>query len=166
VTEPISSPEYWRQRLELARAGHLHHAIFKTPLANWQAIEAKHRTILARTIQPTDSVLDAGCGWGRLLTLMPETWKGRYLGVDLSPDFIKLARQAHFHRSFVVGDLRSLNFIPDGEVYDFAILISIRPMVRRNMGDDAWQQMEAELRRVAKKLLFLEYDSADDGEIA
>jgi hypothetical protein len=62
--EPIWDATYWRRRLELAQAGHLHHSVFRCPLDRWLAIEAKHREILARTINPTDSILDAGCGWG------------------------------------------------------------------------------------------------------
>jgi hypothetical protein len=85
--------------------------------------------------------------------------------VDLSPDFVGLARQQYPERRFMVGDLRDLSFIPDRELYDLAILISIRPMIKRNMGDEAWAQMEAELRRVSRRLLFLEYDPSDDGSI-
>lgn len=158
MTEPILDPSYWRRRLEQAQAaGELHLSVFRCPLERWQRIEAKHREILAQLIGPTDSVLDAGCGYGRLLDLMPASWQGMYCGVDLSPDLIDLANRQHSDRIFYVGDLRSLP-TPADVRFTWAILISVRPMVRRNCGDEVWQQMEAELRRVARKLLFLEYD--------
>lgn len=193
MTEPILSTDYWRHRLAQAQtAGELHHAVFRCPLDRWQRIEAKHREILARHVKPTDHVLDAGCGYGRLLDLMPEDRQradeddvGYYVGVDLSPDLIREAKQRYEKISewllpgeeglnkirFHVGDLRDLsplfptNWRPrDG--FDLAILISIRPMVRRNCGEDVWAQMERELRRVARRLLFLEYDETDEGEVS
>lgn len=163
--EPILEESYWRQRLEQARAsGELHHAIFKCPGDLWRRIEERHRQILADLVQPSDSILDAGCGWGRLLTLLPADWRGPYLGVDISPDFIALAKEKNPGRSFKVMDLRDLGALP-GKMADWAILISVRPMVNRHLGCDAWKLMEAELRRVARKMLFLEYDINDKGSV-
>ena len=125
-------------------------------------IEAKHRKILAETLKPRHSILDAGCAWGRLLDLLPEWWDGRYLGVDLSPDFVKLAQKEHPTREFVVGNLAAID-LPDR--FDLAVLISIRPMIRRNLGDEAWNVMEANLKRHAKKVLYLEYDAEDGGSL-
>lgn len=176
MTEPILDPSYWRRRLEQAQsAGRLHEAVFRCPLERWQRIETKHREILARLIQPTDSILDAGCGYGRLLDLMPSHWEGQYFGVDLSPDMIALAREhyaAHFGgkrneaHCFFIGKLESLQAaIHAARTFDWAILISVRPMVIRNQGGEAWEKMEMELRRVAKRLLYLEYDESDEGSI-
>lgn len=160
MTEPILSPDYWRQRLEQAKE--LHQAVFRCPLDRWQRIEARHRKLLSDLILPHDSILDAGCGWGRLLTLLPKDWDGRYLGVDLSPDFVALAQQTHPRKEFVVGDLRRLDF-PD--TFDWAVCISIRPMMKRNLGEDVWNLMEQELIRVSRRVLFLEYDEEDKGDI-
>lgn len=160
MTEPILDPDYWKQRLKQAREPH--QAIFRCPLDRWLRIEDRHREILGYLISPRDSILDAGCGWGRLLTLLPGDWDGRYLGVDLSPDFIAKAQGAYPKKEFIVGDLRALEF-PDR--FDWAILISIRPMVKRNLGDGIWEQMEVELKRVARRLLYLEYDEDDIGEV-
>jgi ubiquinone/menaquinone biosynthesis C-methylase UbiE len=161
MTEPILSPLYWKNRLEHQGAVERHKAIFITSKMNWDAIAEKHRTILAQHIYPEHSVLDAGCAWGRLLGLMPIDWRGFYLGVDLSPDFIELAKQEHPDRPFIVADLSDLA-LRDNQ-FDWVVLISIRPMVKRNLGDEAWKQMEKELRRVSRRLLFLEYDVNDNG---
>lgn len=166
MSELISDPRYWARRLrEANRRGEIHHAVFKCPLDRWRRIEAKHREILSRLIGPNDSVLDCGCGWGRLLNLMPKEWVGPYWGVDLSPDFIKLAQEEHV-RLFTVCDLRDLSkHAPGGSKYDWAVLISVRPMVIRNLGAEEWAKMESEIRRVAKKLLYLEYDENDEGKV-
>lgn len=163
MTEPILSPDYWRRRLLQAQHnGQLHHAIFKNPLGEWRRIEAKHRQILAETVGPCQSVLDAGCGWGRLLELMPPTWRGVYVGVDISPDFVKMAEERHPDRSFLCADLRSWR--RSGPlIFDWGIMVSMRPMVRRNLGDDAWAEIEANIRACCDKLLYLEYDENNQG---
>lgn len=164
MAEPIDNPAYWAERLRHAvRPGsHLHHSIFRCPEETWKRIEDKHRMILARLIGPRDAVLDCGCGYGRLLTLMPPSWVGPYLGVDISEAFLREARERH-DRLFMTGDLRDLSFVAGR--YDWAVLISIRPMVRRNMGDEVWAAMEKEIRTKADQLLFLEYDGNDPGSV-
>lgn len=162
MSELVLDPNYWKQRLEQAQKGDLHHAVFRCPKDRWLRIEEKHRQILDRYIDPDDAILDAGCGWGRLLSLMPDDWKGGYLGIDISPDFIALAETLHPDRSFFVGDLRQL---PSGLKVDVAILISIRPMVKRELGNEVWNKMERELRRCAKVILYLEYDENDEGSL-
>lgn len=162
MSEPILSTDYWRNRLIHAQRGHLHHAVFRCSLEQWLAIEKKHRQILAATIDDYDNVLDAGCGWGRLLTLMPATWQGEYVGIDLSPDFIRLAHSLHPEWYFIVGDLQNIQV---QEQYDWAVMISIRPMMKRNLGSEVWQRMEAEIRRVSRKRLYLEYDPDDPGSV-
>ena len=154
MSEDISNPLYWKRRLQRSPKDEIHHSIFICNGDRWRRIEDKHREILAKVIGPTDSVLDAGCGYGRLLTLMPPGWDGRYLGIDISPDFVEMARELHPNYNFIVGDLRNIGV----QGFDWAVMISIRPMVRRNMGGEVWDAMEKEIRRSAKKLLFLEYD--------
>jgi SAM-dependent methyltransferase len=184
MTEPIGDVAYWRGRLEQAQAQHrrdlLHTAVFRCPLPRWKAIEAKHRQILERHIGPDDSILDAGCGWGRLLGMLPDAWQGVYVGVDLSPDFIAIALQEmstpplpgrkRLVGAFMVGDLTSDATVKALAAYPtrlhkfhWAVLISIRPMVKRNQGDAVWATMEANIRQVADRLLYLEYDPDCDG---
>lgn len=161
--EQILSPNYWRQRLDEAPPRERHHAIFRCPLQLWQEIEVKHKEILARHIKPTDSILDVGCGWGRLLTLLPSAWKGNYMGVDISEDFIGLARVEHPGRSFLRGNI----IFSEGllQTADWAILVSFRPMIKRHLGDVYWERVEQAVRSNARKLLYLEYDVNDPGSV-
>jgi SAM-dependent methyltransferase len=155
MTEPILEPRYWHDRL--ASSQERHHSIFLCGKEQWYRIEKLHKEILAEYLHDYDSVLDAGCGYGRLLSMLSPRWNGRYLGIDISPDFIGLAKQDFPSREFMLGDLRQLDYL-GGKQFDWAVLISIRPMVIRNLGGEEWDKMHAELRRVAKRLLFLEYD--------
>jgi SAM-dependent methyltransferase len=174
MSEPIFDPEYWRGRLAAASGpgNDLHRAVYLTSLEEWVAIEDRHREILKRYVGRTDNILDAGCGWGRLLRLLPTDWEGEYDGVDLCRDFLEMAVHQSFpplpfpreRVRFHCGDLRNLSPFPRRR-FDLAVLVSIRPMVIRNVGIQEWDQMERELRRVARRLLFLEYKSDDEGSL-
>jgi SAM-dependent methyltransferase len=50
------------------------------------------------------TVLDAGCGTGRLLAALKPS---RGVGVDLSPKMVEVARHAHPDLEFIVGDIES-----------------------------------------------------------
>lgn len=167
MREPVEDPAYWKQRILEAR--NIHQSVFLCSPEKWQRIEAKHQEILARHIRPNSILLDAGCGYGRLVDLLPEGWYGAYYGVDLSADMIKLAKERHLHTRghlhFKVGDLSNLSDY-SGNLFDWAIISSIRPMVRRYQGHVVWSKMETELRRVARNLLYLEYDETDEGSVA
>lgn len=166
VKEPVCDPAYWAGRLETA--GQRHHAIFKCPLDRWQRIEARHRVILSLHVKENDSVMDAGCGYGRLLTLLPPTWRGRYWGVDVSPDFVALADKTYPDREFTVADLTHRykpGRLPPVPEFDWCVLISIRPMLLRNCGVDKWERFRANCKAFAKKLLYLEYDEEDAGTV-
>ncbi len=156
--------EYWRQRIITAPDNSLYHSVYRCPISWWRRITYRHRCILERTVKHYDRVLDAGCGYGRLIDLMPKHWSGDYLGVDLSPDFINLARKSYPKHSFIVGNLSKLDMLENHQM-DIGILISVRPLIKGNLGDDEWQRVEAELKRVCKKLLYLEYKLDDEGSI-
>lgn len=168
----ILNPLYWQERIRQAPPNQFHHSIFKCNPSVWQKIEEKHREILAKHIKPIDSIFDAGCGWGRLLDLLPEEWHGVYLGLDISPDFIDMAHKRfdkdpkYTNCQFMVGDLRFVGqadeVIPK---MNWAVLISIRPMIKRHLGDEEWAKIDTGLHRIADKLLFLEYDADDEGSV-
>lgn len=177
MTEPVHDPSYWLGRLKKAQeVGVLHHAIFRCPSDLWERIAAKHREILSTLVRDQASVLDCGCGWGRLLDLLPRTWCGEYLGIDLSPAFIELAKKYYADQSPLTSPFRKINWAVDdlrnvGEyvrvdmTYDWAVLISMRPMIVRNQGQTMWAEVEEAIRRVSKRVLYLEYDPSSDGVV-
>lgn len=152
---PVDDPEFWRKRLEWAQEHKVpYFSIWNCQYEQWQAMIKQHAGQLTKFINPDDRVLDAGCAYGRLVELMPHSWRGAYLGVDISPDFIEYARKLYPTRDFRVGDLRSLP-TPE-EPYDWAICVMVYDMIRHSLGADYWAEVEAELRRVAKQILILE----------
>ena len=170
MSEPILDPQFWQDRLHIAiDREQVHHAIYDAPLELWHNVARKHTEILARHIQPTDSIFDAGCGWGRLLSMLPSTWTGNYIGMDLSPDFIRIARRAHDGKVFIIGklhdsyDIVSALTVNRCAKFDWAVCVSIRQMVRDNTG--LWPVIEANLRSIAKRILILEYDLEHEGEV-
>ena len=166
MPEPVTNPDYWKERLRSALLrGKLHEAVFLENETRWKAIEEKHSRILCRHIGREDSILDAGCGYGRMLDLLPSYWQGLYQGIDVCKEFIDLAKAKYsVDYDFAVGSLHDMSKFAD-RAFDWAILISVRPMLIRNMGEEYWLKCERELKRVAKKLLYLEYDPNDNGSV-
>lgn len=181
--QPIFDTEFWRKRILEAPAKRPHEALFFINLPNWKDIEEQHKRLLQYYIQRHHSVLDVGCGWGRLLTLMPISWFGPYLGIDLSPDFIALAKERHPERinQFVVADARDdlkwtvpvlrsddrggWKLLPPGGKRDWAVLVSIKGMVIKNAGQEVWEKVESRIKEVVEQILILEYRIDDKGEV-
>ncbi|MDA3840287.1 MAG: methyltransferase [Patescibacteria group bacterium] len=83
---------------------------------------------LANTVKEDSTMLDLGCGNGRLIEAFDK--KVNYYGIDQSEKLIKLAKERHPGNSFSVGDALNLNTfdfkknnIPSKYDYIFAIAI-------------------------------------------
>ena len=63
----------------------------------WSSRETQHErfSVLAEVVGPTDRIIDLGCGLGELLTWLrrERNFTGRYLGLDLVPEFVNHARE-------------------------------------------------------------------------
>lgn len=174
MTEPIFDPSYWKKRLQDAPDTNPHHAIMICDIDRWKKAEEIHRKILKSHINPNDNILDVGCAWGRLLHLMPTTWRGDYLGIDLSPEFIAKAKDEHPDCDFAVRNVLEIEKELKAQStqlgiarprFDWAICVSIRDMVITNLGEAAWNYMLVEIKKVAEQVLILEYTEIDKGEI-
>jgi SAM-dependent methyltransferase len=113
------------------------------PVARWYdgwmgAGGSKHHRALAIPAvlellrpQPGESILDLGAGQGVLAPSVAAAG-ARYVGVDASPQLLRLARQRHGGRgAFLLGDTRRLHTIPDlrPASFDAAVfLLSIQDM--------------------------------------
>lgn len=123
---------------------------------------------------PNDSVLDVGCGWGRLAYLLPTTWRGDYLGIDITPEFLSITQQNHPDLDFAQCDVSNVSqFMEEykqrshveSEKWNWAVCVSIKGMVCNNLTETAWDYMLTEMKAVAERVLVLEYDENDKGEI-
>lgn len=149
---PVNTKDFWKKRLQQAyERGHLHYSIYLCPPPMWENIYHEHKKILEKEVEKGAKVLDAGCGYGRMASLFEH-----YTGVDLSPDLLNIAREKNPDKEFIEANLEELPF--RDKHFDVAFTVSIRAMVIGNLGEEAWLKIEKELKRVAKKLIILEYE--------
>lgn len=155
----IFDPEFWRKRM--AAATNLRDAVYSgAGDGKWEEMDDLWRKALARNLAADTAVLDVGCGYGRLLDLMPSHWRGWYLGVDISPEFIDLARKGrHSDRTFEVHDFRNRAYRLEGG-FDLAICGMLRGMIR-GREPEAWPAIEENIRRCAKNVVYLEVDGEE-----
>lgn len=172
MAEDIFNPQYWSERLARAVAREqAHYAVYEGPVERWNEGRRRQEQLLAQHVKKYTSVLDVGCGWGRILGIMPRDWRGDYYGIDICPELVEMARLAWPGQQFHVHDFRD-PIVPryggsstlNGVKFDLAVCCSIKPMVIRNAGLEEWDRIEANVRRVADKILLLGYDELDDEE--
>lgn len=148
----VITARHWTGRVR-ACGGDLQRAVFD---GNADAFAEAHARQMAQFraafpggLDRVESIIDVGCGYGRLLSFIPDGWPGRYVGVDLCPDFVQIARVLHPNYHFYTCDARALPF-RDGE-FDVAVSLWFKDMVTREAGPWVWAQVAAEMARVAKK---------------
>ncbi len=89
------------------------------------------------------SLLDLGCGLGDLFgALRAEGWRGRYLGLDIVPEFVAEARRRHAGEGAEFREL-DLDRGDLGEAFDVAVAIGI---LNHRTRQEPWQHLEETLR--------------------
>jgi SAM-dependent methyltransferase len=80
----------------------------------------RFEVLISHWMLPGSSVLDVGCGFGDLLGYM--RWKNvepaSYLGVDINPNLIAIARERYPSGRFLVADIEDAGF---NERHDFVL---------------------------------------------
>jgi len=156
MDKPVDKEEFWKDRIEYAKQqGKPHFSVFLAHDLLWRQINEDHTRIIKEHVKDTDTVLDAGCAYGRMSEIIP----GDYTGIDFSRDFIEDAKRLYPDKKFLVADLKDLPF-KDKE-FDIAVVVSIRHMIIANLGQEVWDKMQKELIRTCKKVLILEYGVND-----
>jgi ubiquinone/menaquinone biosynthesis C-methylase UbiE len=149
----VNQKEFWKQRID--DAYELRQSVYWTLPQDWDEINLAHMEVIQKFCK--GKILDAGCAYGRA-----SEWIKDYVGVDISPDFIKLAKQRYPDREFILCDLKEMPF--KTQDFDWAVCISIKAMLEREVKGE-WSKVLKELKRVAKKILILEYSSKGKYEI-
>jgi len=153
----VGSLDFWKDRINTAKGrGKIHHSIYELDDNLWAAVEYRHMTIIKKHVPEESKVLDIGCGYGRLSRYFNTS---KYEGVDFSEDFLSIAKESNPEHKYTQADLTKLPY--DDNEFDWGVGVSIKWMIQREMGEDAWAPMQKELERVCKNLIFLEYS---DGE--
>ena len=158
MTEPIFDPLFWKERLKNCQ-GQIHKSVVHIAKSQLDEINLEHKKQLLDSIEELDSVLDVGCGYGRILPLMPTHWTGSYTGIDICPEFIEQCKKDYHNKEFKVMDMRFLQF--PAKSFDVGIVSGIKNMVIRNKSLDEWILIESELHRVCKRLVFLTFGEWD-----
>jgi SAM-dependent methyltransferase len=113
--------------------------------------------LVADRVEPTDRVLDVGCGTGDLVWRLAAKAEV-VVGIELSPAMVDFANEALSTRprlnvSFVLGDVtKALADLPDGH-FDLATMV----LVLHEMPFDAWTPVLREVTRVARQLLSVDF---------
>lgn len=156
---PVTDPKFWHTRLidALSKGKELHTVIYNIDYKQWQEIQARLRVIVGMYLSAKDSILDVGCGYGALYDTL-EDRRINYLGIDIAPDLIDIAHVRHpeYKDKFQVLDICNNQF--RDEQFDLAICVSVRKMILDNMGEEYWNKMLKEMKRVAKRVLVIEYE--------
>lgn len=159
LTRPddINNEEYWAYRLkEAEQADNLQYTVYLANKTLWQNIFDAHKKIIEELIPKDAKVLDTGCGYGRMSELFT---KEQYTGVDFAPALIEKAQSLYPDKTFVVSKLEELPFKGKGRTkpFDWALCVSVKGMVANKSSKEHWDKMEKDIKRVAKKVLILEY---------
>lgn len=154
--KPIDKLGFWKERI--IKAVKEHYSVYITSENDWKRINEAHKVIIEKEIKQGESVLDAGCGYGRM-----SVYFDNYHGIDFSPDFIEKAKGKYPDKTFSVENLKALSF--KDKSFDWGIMVSIKRMVQDNLGELEWKKMEKEMKRVCKKVLILEYETPEPYEI-
>ncbi|HEY4164823.1 MAG TPA: class I SAM-dependent methyltransferase [Dongiaceae bacterium] len=117
---------------------------------------------LSRISRDVKSVLDVGCAVGRLLEALDQFgFQSRYLGIDIVPENIELARRTYPAQEFLVAD--AVNFQPKNKfdlVYSAGTLFHIPEFERviNNMlaWSDRYVGFEVKFGPVAEHLIDIE----------
>ena len=143
----VFNPLFWEKRIK--SAPQLSYSVAAIDPRYLEVITKSHEKIIKRFC--VGRVLDFGCGYGRLAGYFDVKF---YVGIDIVPAFIEIARKEHLDKKFLVGDIRRLPFKRNS--FDWGVGVSMREMIRGNT--DKWEKCQKELLRVCKKLLILEYE--------
>jgi len=129
----MNTVEFYQERLQ--KAGSDYQLAPGHPDMGWLPIIAGHAKFLNENLKGNETVLDAGCGIGRLAE-----WFIYYTGVDFVPEFIEEAKRRYPHKTFHCMDVQKPIPFKDKE-FDVVIMAS------------ATIEPTSELRRIGKKLI-------------
>lgn len=100
--------------------------------------------LIEQYIQPGQTVLDLGCGNGRVADLINEI-KAQYVGLDISEELIKIARELRPQNQFYVGSMHQIPF--EDNSFDHILPIA---SFHHIPGEELRVQTLLEMKRVLK----------------
>tara|TARA_R110002051_G_scaffold304082_1_gene373257 strand:+ start:1291 stop:1860 length:570 start_codon:yes stop_codon:yes gene_type:complete len=148
----VLKKQFWKDRLNaIPDPEYIHHSVLACSKDVWTKLHLMHVTLIHKHIDvKKNNVLDLACGYGRL-----SKYFNNYIGVDLSPDLLAIAKRHNSTKIFLEADGRSLPF--EDKQFDWTVIVSLKVMIISNCGDTVWSEIEKEILRVSNKCLVLEY---------
>lgn len=106
---------------------------------NWPVVAE-----LTSTVPSGASVLDVGCGNGRLLDVLPQNIE--YLGTDSSTELIKIAQTRYPEKKFIVADMMDLSAVPDSSFEYIFCIAAIHHLPGQDLQLQAIEEMKKKLK--------------------
>ncbi len=138
-------PEYWKGRIDETQ---LFKSVYNCTKDIWDDLCEKHEKIIRKLIK--GSIIDIGCSWGKMTEWL--SYDIIYTGIDITQEFINMAREKYPGEIFYKMDARQTTF--RSRQFDWAILISITD-----------EDIVKEAKRIAKKVLMLTYSKPEEYKI-
>jgi demethylmenaquinone methyltransferase/2-methoxy-6-polyprenyl-1,4-benzoquinol methylase len=133
-----------KREAEDVQAFNLRSATYETSIRQWLFFDRVQKTVLdlANCDSEPESILDVGCGTGRLLRKAKERWPNvRLLGIDPADGMVEKARQMVPDATFYVGMAEALP-LPDASL-DFVV---------STPSFNHWQDQEKGVQEIARVL--------------
>lgn len=151
--KPSYDPEYWSKNAKPyadLKLKQVEDAVKKD-----QVFYPEILMLLSRTYEAGDRILDVGCCGGHYWPLVKtEVGDADYTGIDVTPEYIEVARKTYPEKKWIVGDCRDLPF-PD-KSFDHVLCL----FLLLHLDQEGMRKTVDELIRVARKqVLFAGYFS-------
>ena len=153
--------EFYQQRREMTDAKNLQE-IIEANHVGWNSVANQLKTFEIATDlywinwQAIESVLDVGCGYGKLLEFLisERFYTGKYLEIDIVPEFVKKAIKIYDNKpenKFLVGD-----FLKQDLNQKFDVVISLGGLsVNHDYPDECGQKSVEYAQRLISKCVHL-----------
>lgn len=169
MSKSVETSNFWRSRLynAIAFGKELHTVIYDIDYGGWTGIQSETRGLVERYTTPGSNVIDIGCGYGSLyeaLMWIPRI-PVRYTGIDVSSDLIEIGKLRHPEANLIQKDASDLNCYRKNE-FDLAVLRSMKAMLINNGKQSVWEAIYQESKRIAKRVLIIEYDIEGPGVVS
>lgn len=109
--------------------------------------------ILRREIGEADTILDLGCGDGRLMEVLSQGKKWKVLGVDIFSEYVKVAKKRRPYEFVILGDIEETveKLIRKKNKFDVVFFSQVIEHIPRKAGEKILDRLE----EVAKKRIIV-----------
>lgn len=143
--------EFWVERVKQAKLrNNPFYSVYRSGPAVWHGIINNRVSTILENTRPEDSIMDAGCGFGWLASMIPNK---KYVGVDQTPALLEYGKELYPNVMFVKSPLQKLPFSND--TFDWVVCSCVKEKIVEAeehglIEEGRWAKIEEEFLRVAK----------------